>query len=297
MTYTIFGCNNPSGAYFRELVSNSYVEVWGRKQPDEKYTNYAYCDLTLPPSYPMNDIKGIVVSFAPIWLLAEFLYRVSVEQPGSLKDVTGVIAISSSSYLTKQFAFSNYDKSLARSLNKAHSTIIDVCRDLKIHCKILAPTLVYGQKNRFKDRNVSQMIRIMRYCPFIFLPKTTGLRQPIHASQLAHVAHEMAARMLEGTWGNGSPLILTLGGDESMSYSQMLGRIRSSLPDNDPGRRCRLIEIPDRLFLLLFAPLLPINTKLFEAIMRINSNLAGFSKASDLLAEEPRVFPILPLSS
>jgi hypothetical protein len=42
--------------------------------------------------------------------------------------------------------------------------------------------------------------------------------------------------------------------------------------------------------------LLPINTTLFEAVMRIKSNLAGFSEASDLLQEKPKAFPILPLS-
>jgi len=296
MTYTIFGCNNPSGAYFREFVSSSSMEIWGRKEPEDRNANYIYCDLTLPPEHPINDIRGVLVSFAPIWLLSEFLSRVSIEQPDSLKNLTGVIAVSSSSYLTKQFAFSRYDKSLARSLSKAHATIVDVCQALKIHCQILAPTLVYGMKNKFKDRNVSQLIRIMRCFPCIFLPRTTGLRQPIHASQLAHVAHEMADKMLNGTWEGGNSLILTLGGDEIMSYSHMLTRIQKSLPNNDAGRRCRIIEIPDRVFLVIFAPLLPINTTLFEAVMRIKSNLAGFSEASDLLQEKPKAFPILPLS-
>jgi len=296
MTYTIFGCNNPSGAYYRELVSSSSVEIWGRKEPEDGNANYIYCDLLLPPKHPINDIKGVLVSFAPIWLLSEFLSRVSVEQPDSLKNLTGVIAVSSSSYLTKQFAFSNHDKSLARSLSKAHATIVDVCKVLNIHCQILAPTLVYGSKSKFKDQNVSQLIRIMRYFPCIFLPRTTGSRQPIHASQLAQVAHEMSTRMLEGNWEGGKPLILPVGGDEIMSYSHMLTRIQKSLPHNDAGRRCRIIEIPDRVFLMIFAPLLPINTTLFEAVMRISSNLAGFSKTSDLLQEKPRAFPILPLS-
>jgi hypothetical protein len=296
MTYTIFGCNNPSGAYFRDLASISSVEIWGRTKPIDGNSKYVYCDLKAEPEYPIHNIRGVLVSFAPIWLLSEYLSKVSVEQPESLKDLKGVIAVSSSSYLTKQFAFSHYDKNLARSLSEAHATIIHVCQSLKIHCQILAPTLVYGLKDGFKDRNISQIIKIMRFFPFVFLPKSTGLRQPIHASQLAQVAHNMAERILEGTWQNGNPLILTLGGDEIMSYSHMLTKIQRSLPINDAGRRCRLIEIPDRVFLIFFALLLPINTKLFEAIMRINSDLAGFSKANNLLAEKPKDFPVLPLS-
>ena len=296
MNYTIFGCNNPTGEYFLEQVTNSSIEIWGRKKPRAQNVEFVYCDLSRPPQYPLNDINGIIVSFAPIWLLSNFLVQVSREQPERLRDLRGIIAISSSSFLTKKFAFSNYDKYLALSLGDAHHSLIELSRSLKIDCHILAPTLVYGLKNDFQDRNISKIIKILRLLPFVVLPQETGLRQPIHAGQLAQVAHKKAQEIRSGLWVPSEPDVLPLGGDDILNYADLIKRIQDSLPIKDRGRRCLIIQIPDRFFLLLVCILLPFNTRLFEAVMRIRSNLAGFPKASDLVDTQPRKFPVLPLS-
>jgi len=296
MEYTIFGCNNPSGEYFRELVALAHIEIWGRKKPSDPSVRFVDCDLTKGLPRTLDDIKGLVVSFAPIWLLSDFLTRVSIEQPEKLRELKGIIAISSSSFLTKRFAFSNYDKSLAFSINMAQEDIIRLARFLGIDCQILAPTLVYGCKNSHRDRNISKIITILRRLPVVVLPKGTGLRQPIHASQLARVAHIKAKKILSGEWNSSEPYVLPLGGDEILSYAHMLKKIKYSLPHNDRGRRCTIIEVPDRVFLLIVSFILPFNTRLFEAIMRMKSDLAGFSKTSDLLACKHEDFPVLPLS-
>jgi hypothetical protein len=295
MRYTVFGCNNPSGEFFLELIAMAPIEIWGRKKPSHLNVRFVKCDLTKGLPLPLDDIKGVVVSFAPIWLLSEFLTRISIEQPEKLRELKGIIAISSSSFLTKRFAFSNYDKGLAFSINKAQEDIIKLSRFLGINCQILAPTLVYGCKNGHRDRNISEIISILRRLPIIVLPKVTGLRQPIHASQLARVAHIKAKKMLSSEWMSTEPYVLPLGGDEILSYTHMLKKIKCSLPYNDRGRRCMIIEIPDRVFLLIVSFILPFNTRLFEAIMRMKSDLAGFSKTSDLIAGQYEDFPVLPL--
>ena len=104
MIYTVFGCNNPTGEFFCELVATAPIEVWGRKRPRDLSIKFVECDLTADFPLPLNSIRGIVVSFAPIWLLSEFLTRVFIEQPEKLSGLKGIIAVSSSSYLTKRFA-------------------------------------------------------------------------------------------------------------------------------------------------------------------------------------------------
>jgi hypothetical protein len=294
MTYTIFGCSNPTGAYFLEYISGCSVEVWGRKEPVDESFKFVYCDLTLPPQSSLGNIKGVLISFAPIWLLAEFLAKASVEKPSILRDLTGIVAVSSSSYLTKRFAFSSYDKGLSESLRNAHSLLADVSNSLNVVCHILAPSLVYGTKNGYSDRNIRTIIRLTRIMPFIVLPKQTGSRQPIHASQLAQVVL-FKAQSISYPWDRIQPEILTLGGDETISYSQMISRVKNALPIKDKGRGCRIIEVPNRVFFTFVAGILPLDTKLFEAIMRITSDLSGFSTPSKILGEKPSIFPILPL--
>lgn len=297
MNYTLFGYNNPSGAFCYELISGSSVEIWGRRKPRSLDAEFVYCDLTLDQGNKIHDLKGVLISFAPIWLLSKFLFRISLEQPDRLQKLTGIVAVSSSSYLTKRFAFSNYDKSLAASLTDAQKSLIDLSTSLGINCQIVAPTLVYGMKDEFKDQNVTRMIKLMRLLPVILLPQSTGLRQPIHASQLARVVQTIAENMNRGIWESRHPILLPIGGDEILSYTEMLSRLRESLPIHDAARRCYLVKIPNRIFLALCSLLLPVNTRLFEAVLRINSNLSGFTTANSLLAEEPQSFPILPFFS
>jgi hypothetical protein len=75
----------------------------------------------------------------------------------------------------------------------------------------------------------------------------------------------------------------------------MISRVKNALPIKDKGRGCRIIEVPNRVFFTFVAGILPLDTKLFEAIMRITSDLSGFSTPSKILGEKPSIFPILPL--
>lgn len=297
MTVILFGSNNPTGAAFLNVCNNNSLEIWGRK-PATTFTDvFTYCDLTQLPGTPIRPITGVLVSFAPIWLVAPFLAYLLTNQPQALKGLKGIIACSSSSFITKRFAFNDYDKQLASKLSTAQRLIRDICTRLEIPCQILAPTLVYGRVNEYNDKNIGKIIQIMRVLPFIILPKTTGLRQPIHATQLAAVACRQAEKILSSSWSRDEPEVLPVGGDFTMTYATMIKNIKDHLNHGDAARNCQVLLIPDRLFFLITAALLPINPKLFEAIMRIKSDLSDFAKAHEILGEPARRFPILPLAS
>jgi hypothetical protein len=297
MDITLFGSNNPTGAAFLNISSNDSVEIWGRNPTKDLERLHVYCDLTDMYTNSSNQINGIVVSFAPIWLLAPFLLNLLNDHPTALRNLKGIIACSSSSFITKRFAFNLNDKELVSTLEYSHRLIIRICERLVIPFQILAPTMVYGKVMNYSDKNLSRIVSLMRFSPFIFLPKSNGLRQPIHATQLARVAYKQAHRIWTNTTGSNEVQILALGGDSTLSYKHMLEKIQQDLGQSDSAKRCLILAIPDKLFFLLIALLLPINPKLFEAVMRINSDLSNFAMAHEILGDNPLEFPVHPLTT
>jgi hypothetical protein len=53
--------------------------------------------------------------------------------------------------------------------------------------------------------------------------------------------------------------------------------------------------MPSLLFRVLAAPLLLATPKGFEAVMRMQVDLAGFLPSHRLVGEDPRPFPVLPV--
>lgn len=297
MIISLFGANNPSGAYFLELCKDVKCITWGRKLHNgHGLDSHIFCDLSDSPNDNGTKLHGIIVSFAPIWLLSQFLNNIYTSNPNASSQIQGIVACSSSSYLTKRFAFSKEDQELARMLDKSHQGIYSVAERLQVPCKIIAPSLIYGTKNDYCDKNVSVLIRTFRSVPIVLLPNVCGERQPIHASQLAEcVLHE--ARTITndqfGSRDDGS--IYCLGGDETLEYGVMLSRIKESLPMSDKGRRCKILRVPDWLFFFLVSVIMLYKPRLAESLYRIKSNLSGFKQVHSVTREKARSFPLLPL--
>lgn len=297
MSIILFGANNPTGAAFLRLTNEVPVSTWGRKASIYDHIPHVFCDLsaTLPISN-RNPIQGVLVSFAPVWHLASFLEKIASEQPDLLTDLVGVVACSSSSFLTKRFAFNDHDRQLADLLTKAHLSLSMTCINLGIPLQILAPTLIYGAVDFFSDKNISKIIALMRRFPIIFMPANSGLRQPIHASQLASVAKHQALKMSNDEWPDCEPSILPLGGDEVLSYEKMILRARNELDRSDSAKRCRILTVPNKFFFLVATPLILLDLRYYESILRINSNLSGFARVHEIIGSEYQHFPVLPLA-
>jgi hypothetical protein len=293
MKIMLFGSSNPSGSAFLDLLPDQNVEIWGRKASTNCKYPHVYCDLSGDWSALQQSMRGILVSFGPIWLLSSFLADLHKNRPEHLHDLDGVVACSSSSFLTKRFAFNQFDKDLATRLYNAHSLLKNVCNALAIPCHIVAPTLVYGRVNGFTDKNLSKIIGLMKKVPFILLPRTTGQRQPIHAIQLARVMKQQTDKIILGEGESNNSDIIVVGGDETLTYEGMIVQLKHSLSANDPAQKCRLIKIPNRLFYLLSLPILLWNPKQFEALLRIQSNLSGFQRSHEILVTTPQQFPVL----
>lgn len=299
MQFHLFGAATVSGEAFRRLVA--------QEAPTDQLLAYSrhqagahHAELNDPSGFHPAGERGepaLWISFGPIWLLAPFLAALIRHHPERVQDLRGLIACSSSSTLTKRYAANRFDQDLVARLISAEDSLLESCRQLGVPCHILRPSLIYGQAGPYRDRNLSRLLGLMRRLPVLPLPAETGLRQPIHASQLAAVALRLALHCGASGVEPPPPERLAVGGDTSLSYEAMLRSLQNAVASNDPARRCRLWPVPNRLFWLLAFPLLLRSPKQFEAVLRMAANLAGFSPSHQLLGQPAQPFPVHPLAT
>lgn len=297
----LFGAATASGEALRKSIAaeSSPWPLFGYSRCTAASTPWLHqADLADPAAfYPAGEpaAPAIWISFGPIWLLAPFLAQLADHHPERLRGLLGVIACSSSSAITKRFAANRFDRELVAKLLAAEDQLLATCHRLEVTCRILRPTLIYGRVGPYVDRNLSRVAQLMRRLPLLPLPEHTGLRQPIHACQLAAVALRLAQHGAGSGFDCHIAERIALGGDSELSYTAMLQALLQALPPNDPARRCRLLPLPSRLFHAAAAPLLLHSPKAFEAVLRIGADLAGFTPSHRLLNTEPQFFPVLPL--
>ena len=299
----LFGATTATGAAFLELAAARPVLVAGRRPPPGwPADRFLPIDLKAAATPPVGELPdtSLLVSFAPIWLLAPFLATLhhGLAGLGRPSPIAAVVACSSSSVITKRFAANREDRRLVERLLGAEDSLEATCSKAAIPCRILRPTLIYGQAGDRGDQNLSRLLAMMRRLPVLPLPAETGLRQPIHARQLAAAALHLAERSARSP-GESSSRRIALGGDEVLSYTTMLERLKLAARDHDRRDRaghCQLLPVPQALFHLMAAPLLPLNAKSFEAVLRMEANLAGFTPVHTLLGTREEAFPVAPLA-
>ena len=288
MNIHIFGGSNPSGKSFLNLLSSkspsSRIFAFSRK------SKFNYVDLDDASTYePKKNEEYVLISFAPIWKISNFLEQLYSKDISKFSFIKGLIICSSSSVITKRFTSNKFDKDLYYKLKNSEDKIFDLSKKSKKPLFIIRPTLIYGNVGEFKDRNINLIISIMRKIPFVLIPSSSGMRQPIHAIQLAEFILVKCQLVWESNFQRREKILL--GGDYIFSFKSMLMKIKKALPDNDKAKRCKIITINRRLFLFLISPLCLISPKLFESLLRINIDLSGFEKVSKLLKKEPFEFP------
>jgi hypothetical protein len=297
MELHLFGAATPTGEALHKKAA--YADLPWPLYAYSRRSAVTPVDFTNPEAFRPAGVPGakaLWISFGPIWLLAPFLEQLALEHPVRLAGLRGLIACSSSSAITKRFAANRFDRELVARLTGAEDQLLSTCRRLQIPCCILQPTLIYGQAGSYGDRNLSRLLPLLRRLPCLPLPAETGLRQPIHASQLAAVALHMAEQVRGSGCDPSLPERITLGGDTTLSYAAMMSALQQAQPAGDPARRCRLLPIPNRLFFSLATPLLLRSPKAFEAVLRMGANLSGFTPTHQLLGREPQPFPVMPLA-
>ena len=289
----LFGITTPTGKYIERIFKNKSEEYnligYSRSNKVYKSINFEEENLLISSN------KSILISCAPIWDFANYINNLHKKNINLINKINSIIVCSSSSVITKKFAFNEFDKALVKKFEVSENKLLDICKNLDIKCFIVRPTMIYGSIDGYHDKNIRLIVKIMRLMPFIFIPKTTGLRQPIHAHQLAKIIYFITSFYSFNKGNSIASKVFNVGGDEELTYKKMILRLKDSFPKNDPINNCYIAELPITIFILLLIPLGIFSPKLFELFLRIKSNLSGFTKSSLLIKQNPEKFPVRPI--
>lgn len=178
-------------------------------------------------SVPQNSEEATPywICVAPIWVLPEYFQM--LESYGVRK----VVTLSSTSRFTKDQSSDLEEQQIAKRLADAESQVESWAEQRGIEWVILRPTLIYGHG---RDKNIAEMVRLIRR--FGFFPlfgKAQGLRQPIHAED---VAVACVSALQSSSVVNRA---FNISGAETLTYRDMVTRVFVAL-----GRQPRLLTVP-----------------------------------------------------
>lgn len=195
-----------------------------------------------PGELPGFEVSGIGTSVAhvdaifscgPLDLFAQWYAR-------SDAAASRVIAFGSTSIEAKRGSADAEERDLVARLREAERGLFDAAAARGAAATVLRPTLVYGSA---RDRNLSRIAQVAQRFGRIVLPRdATGLRQPVHAHDLADAAFRCIE--VEATFGR----TYALPGGETLSYRDMVARVLAAL---EPPPR--LHDVPSPLFNLVLA--------------------------------------------
>lgn len=176
------------------------------------------------------------VCLAPIWVLPDYFSMLTAYQ------AKRVVALSSTSIFTKNTSHDPAEQNTADKLRNGEQRFSAWAEANRIEWMILRPTLIYGLG---RDKNIVEIARfIRRFGFFPLFGQANGLRQPIHA---ADVAGACLAALQAPCAAN---RVYNISGGETLTYRNMVSRVFSAL-----DRRPRLLAVPLWAFRLAVAML------------------------------------------
>lgn len=177
-----------------------------------------------------------LICVAPIWVLPDYFSL--IEASGARR----VVVLSSTSRFTKVGSGDTAENAIAAKLIDAEARVQAWAESRGIEWVVLRPTLIYGLG---RDKNISEMARfIRRFGFFPLLGRAQGLRQPIHADDVAAacVAALLAPAATDRAYN--------ISGGETLAYREMVARVFAAL-----GRPVRVVTVPLWAFRLAVAML------------------------------------------
>lgn len=175
-----------------------------------------------------------------------------------------LVAFSSTSRFTKLRSGAPEERAWANDLAQAEESVVESCALHGIKWTLFRPTLIYGAG---LDKNVTTIAKfIHRFGFFPIVGEGNGLRQPVHADDLATAC----VTVLECPAAYNRAYDLS--GGETLTYRKMVEAIFRAL-----GKKPRIVRIPLQAFALLVkgASLVPAYKHInLEMVNRINLDLA-----------------------
>lgn len=214
-----------------QLISDGYeVKAFTRRDPVEEFgTGVEWLQLSNSAPYFYSQDIDITIShwicLAPVWVLPEYLPMLNTY------GVRRIVALSSTSLFTKNDSSDSSEQETACMLAEGEEMLCAWAERSAVEWLILRPTLVYGLG---QDKNISEIAQfIHRFGFFPLAGKAQGLRQPVHA---ADVANACRTALLNSDVTNHA---YNIPGGETLAYREMVVRIFTAL-----GRPVRALTVP-----------------------------------------------------
>ncbi|MEY2168159.1 MULTISPECIES: SDR family oxidoreductase [unclassified Rhodanobacter] len=271
MTVLVFGGSSQIGHFLlpRLLAHGATVTALSRHARTSQ-TGLRWLQGSLPDALPRELPRpAAIISFGPLGPFAQWLARTDF---GS--EPPRVIATSSMSAETKRDSAMPAERALAQQLRDGEQALAAACARHGAPWTVLRPTLIYGAG---LDKSLSPIARRAWRTRVFPLPAGRGLRQPVHADDIALAV--LAALACPASAGR----ILPIGGGERLTAHEMFARVRNTLPHAN-----LLLPLPSWLLHAgqRFAP-----AKLRGPLARLDADLiADNGELERLLGVTPRAF-------
>lgn len=271
----VIGGSGLVGGYIVEHLVRRHGRVFAVSRSPRNSTakvEWIQADLTRPDTLKLPDVTTLYCTSDAI-LLAKALPLILSPS------VNRVVALSSTSVLTKQDTEVAEERETIRNLTDAEQTIATLCEQRQVDWTILRPTLIYAEG---RDTNITPLSRLIRRVGFMpVVGGARGLRQPVHAEDLAIGAIAAAESPAA------SNKFYSLPGAETLPYREMIGRVFDGM-----GRPRRLVSVPPWLWRVIFAmakPLFP-TANVAMGLRMMKDMTFDASPAVEDFGWNPRVF-------
>jgi uncharacterized protein YbjT (DUF2867 family) len=215
MAVLVFGASSQIGHFLLPRLracGESIVALSRKPRPEQAGVQWLQGDL--PDRVPAVAQPSAVINFGPLASFAAWLAS------ADLPSTTRIIATSSMSAESKQASDVSAERVLSQTLRDGEAAVAAVCDSKGMAWTIFRPTLIYGAGI---DKSLSPIARRARRLHVFPLPAGRGLRQPVHADDIA------AAVVAALDHPEAAGRILPLGGGERLTAAEMFARVRRSL--------------------------------------------------------------------
>lgn len=211
----VCGASSQIGYFLLPDLATKGVDVRAlSRRPQSAIAGVTWLRGELPRPPVAADAVGAVCSFAPLDALAAWI------ESGAAPALESVVATSSMSAESKRASPVAAERALAQRLRDGEAALARACERRRIAWTVLRPTLIYGAA---RDRSLTPLARRgMRWRVF-GLPAGRGLRQPVHAE-------DVAMAVLRALDGGAAGRVVPIGGGERLRAADMFRRVRASLP-------------------------------------------------------------------
>lgn len=245
-TLFVTGASSLIGHFLLPILAREHADqpiiALSRQAKQEQDSTIQWLQGDMTQSFNVDKPIHTLLHLAPIWHLPALLQQ--LHQQNRLPQ--RIIAISSTSRFSKVDSSSDKERKVVEQLVSGEEFLQTFSEQHHIHWTIFRPTLIYGAG---KDKNVSTIARfVQRFGFFPVIGKAKGLRQPIHAEDIAKACLQCINA------SNSFNKDYNLSGGETLTYRDMVARIFTA-----HGKPVRILSIPACLFrwLIISLRLLP----------------------------------------